>query len=67
VDRLPPGRQCAESEEDQRALAVYLDAIHQAQAMDRSGVRERAARQFDTDRIVDSMIEALVAAMPEPL
>jgi len=35
VDRLPPKRQCVESEEDERALGQYIDAIRQAQAMDR--------------------------------
>lgn len=59
VDRLPPGRQCAESDEDVRALAVFMEAIEEAQSMDRHSVRERAARQFDTDRIVESVITSL--------
>ena len=36
-----------------------MEAIEQAQAMDRHSVRERAAEQFDTDRIVDSSITAV--------
>ena len=56
MDRLPPGRQCAESDDDVQALAVFMAAIEQAQALDRHSVRERAAREFDTDRIVDSII-----------
>jgi len=59
VDRLPPGRQCAESDEDVRALAVLMEAIEQAQAMEPNSVRDRAARQFDTERIVDSIITAV--------
>ena len=59
MDRLPPGRQCAESDEDVRALAVFMEAIEQAQAMDRHSVRDRAAREFDSDRIVDSIITAV--------
>ena len=59
VDRLPPARQCAESDDDVRALAVFMEAIEQAQAMDRHSVRDRAAEQFDTDRIVDSVITAV--------
>ena len=59
VDRLPPGRQCAESDEDVRALAAFMAAIEQAQAMDRHSVRDQAADQFDTDRIVDSVITAV--------
>ena len=30
VDRLPPGRQCVETDEDERALVGYLEAIEQA-------------------------------------
>jgi hypothetical protein len=59
VDRLPPGHQCAESDEDVRALAAFMEAVEQAQAMDRHSVRERAAEQFDTDRTVDSIITAV--------
>jgi hypothetical protein len=59
VDRLPPGAQCAESDDDVRALAVFLNAIEQAQSIERDSVRERAAEQFDTDRIVDSIITAV--------
>ena len=59
VDRLPPGRQCAESDADVRALAVFMEAIEQAQSLDRHSVRDRAAQQFDTDGNVDSVITAL--------
>ena len=38
VDRLPPGRQCAETEEE---------------------LRDRAVAQFDSDRIMDSIIAAV--------
>lgn len=67
VDRLPPGAHCAESDEDVPALAVFIEAIEKAQSMVRHRVRERAAEQFDTERIVDSVVNALVAAIPEPL
>jgi hypothetical protein len=50
VDRLPPGRQCAESADDVRALAVFMEAIEEALALDRHIVRDRAAKQFDNDR-----------------
>ena len=59
MDRLPPGRQCAESDDDVRALAVFMEAIEHAQSMDRHSVRDRAAEEFDTDRIVDSIINAV--------
>jgi hypothetical protein len=65
VDRLPPGRQCAESDEDVRALAVFMEAIEQAQSMDRHSVRDRAAEEFDTDRIVGSIITAVNTARLE--
>lgn len=59
VDRLPPGRQCAESDEDEQALVAFMGSIEQAHAMDRSGVRNRAAELFDTDRIMDAVITSL--------
>lgn len=59
VDRLPPGRECVDSDEDEVALAVYLDAIHQAQSFDRAEVRSRAAEQFATGRIVDQLLAGL--------
>ncbi len=39
VDRLPPGQQCVETDEDERALAGYVEAVEQAQAMGRESVR----------------------------
>ncbi len=59
MDRLPPGRQCAESDKDMRVLAAFMDALEQAQTLDRYSVRDRAADQFDSDRIVDSIITAV--------
>ena len=56
VDRPPPRRQRAESDDDVRALVVFMEAIEQAQSLDRHSVRGRAAEEFDTDRIVDSII-----------
>lgn len=41
-----------------------MEAIKQAQAMDRHSVRDQAAEQFDTDRIVDSIITAVNKARP---
>ena len=46
VDRLPPGRQCAESDDDVRALAVFIEAIEQAQA-------SLEAAQADYDAVVN--------------
>ena len=48
VDRLPPGQQCAETEEGEQALDVFMVSIEQAQSMDRHSVRERAALEFDS-------------------
>ncbi len=59
MDRLPPGRQCAESDEDVRSLAVFMKAIEQAQSMERHSVRDRAAEEFDSDRIVDAVTTTL--------
>jgi hypothetical protein len=59
VDRLPPRQQCVETVEDERALAAYLQAIEQAQALDRDDVRRRAVEEFGTEHIVDEVILAL--------
>ena len=59
VDRLPPGRQCVETDADERALTVYLEAIEQAQAMDRKSVRQLSAERFDTERIIEIVIAVL--------
>ncbi|MHB9067179.1 MAG: winged helix-turn-helix domain-containing protein, partial [Pirellulaceae bacterium] len=60
VDRLPPGRQCVETDEDERALAVYMEAVDVAKSMDHESVRQRAGEQFATPRIADHVIAALV-------
>jgi hypothetical protein len=59
LDRLPPGRQCVETDEDERALAVFMEAIERAQAMDRSDVRRRAVGDFETAYIANQVIGAL--------
>lgn len=59
VERLPPGQQCVETDEDNRALASFMEAIGWAQAMDRTDVRCRAAEDFDTRRIADRVLYAL--------
>ena len=56
--RLSPGRQCAKTHDVVRSPTDYLDAMEVAQSLIRHGVRDRAAEQFDTDRIVDSIIRA---------
>ncbi len=61
LDRLPPGRQCVANEDDQRALAAYLNALGRAQAMDRRSVRATAAEQFATERIVQAVLAVLEA------
>ncbi len=59
VDRLPPGRQCVETDADERALAGYLEAVEQAQAMDRESVRENAMKAFDTEHIAKTVVGVL--------
>ena len=61
VDRLPPGRQCVETDEDERA-GTYMDAIDLAESMDRDSVRHLAREQFATARIADQVIAALMRA-----
>ena len=59
MERLPPGRQRAESDDDVRALTVFMEAIEEAQSLDHHSVRDRAAGEFDSERIVDSIIAAV--------
>ena len=59
VDRLPPGRQCVETDGDERALAGYLEAIEQAQVLNRDLVRQLTAEQFDSRSIVDQVVTTL--------
>jgi hypothetical protein len=59
VDRLPPGRQSVANEDDEVALTAYLNAIAQAQDLSRQLVRDHAMTDFNTDRIVDTVVAAL--------
>ena len=52
-------------DDDVRALAVFIEAIDQAQSIDRHSVRKRAAEEFGSDRIVDSIITAVNMARLE--
>jgi hypothetical protein len=47
------------NDDDERALLSYLDALGQAQAMDRQAVRTAATEQFATDRVVETVLAAL--------
>ena len=67
VDRLPPGRQCVETDEDERALARYLEAIKQAQSIRRESVHEFSAEQFDSRRIVDQVVATLATVRDSTL
>ena len=42
-----------------RKPLIWFFLIEQVQAMDRHSLRDRAARQFDSERIVDSIITAV--------
>jgi len=45
---------------------AWLAAIEACRALDRRAVAAHAARQFDTERIVDTVLGALDAARREP-
>jgi hypothetical protein len=62
VDRLPPGRQCVGSDSDEIALEAYLEAVSQAQEMDRNSIRAAAARRFSPEHIVNSISTVLEQA-----
>lgn len=62
VPRLPPGKQCIQNDQHRNDLAAYTTALETMLIWDRQTVREAAARQFDTGRIVDQVIECLEQA-----
>jgi hypothetical protein len=66
VERLPPARQCVTSDDDAVQLQLFMDAVQQAQAMDRQAVRAHAADSFAPRRIVDSVVAALEMARAAP-
>jgi hypothetical protein len=59
VDRLPPGRQRIQCDNDKIALSSYIDAIDIAHGIDRCLVRTIASDQFNTDKIVDFILTTL--------
>ena len=60
VDRLPPGGQSVVRDSDASALKV--DSLGRTLSFDRHTVRERAAIQFNTNRVLDAVVSALDAA-----
>lgn len=59
VERLPPGGQCVDNGHDEAALLAYMDALLQAQSIDRQQVRTRVAEDFQTTSIIDQLVTAL--------
>jgi hypothetical protein len=59
VDRLPPGASCVECDADAVALDDFIDAIDQAQTIDRPSVRAIVAELFNTTSIVYSLLGPL--------
>ena len=59
VDRLPPGAACVSSNADAMDLAAYLEAIDEAQRIDRTEVRKLATDEFSTTGVVDRLVEVL--------
>jgi len=66
VDRLPPGASCVECDADAVALDAFIEAVEQAQTIDRPSVRAIAAEQFNTASIVDGLLESLNRNRFEP-
>ena len=59
VTRLPPGRKCIVSDDDELALSAYMDAIRLTQSFNRVEVRQHATEQFTTGQIVDLLLSKL--------
>ena len=47
------------NEDDERALVFHLDALAQAQSLDRRSVRAAAAEQCATEQVVQAVLGAL--------
>ena len=62
VSRLPPGAACVQTAQEAAALVEYLQAISQAQELNRQDVHAMAVARFSTERIVDTIVAALEAA-----
>jgi hypothetical protein len=61
VERLPPGPKCVASDSDEAALAAYLEAILQAQELDRPLVCAAVAEKLNDRTILDQIVSALEA------
>ena len=48
-----------ETDDDMRALSDFMQAIEQAQTLDRQSVRQRATVDFGSQQIVDSVVKSL--------
>ena len=59
VNKLPLEKNFVQNEENEMCLKILLDTLKKAAELDRMAVREYALQQFDTDRIVDSIIKTL--------
>ena len=62
VDRLPPGASCVESDADAAALAAFIEGLQKAQTFNRQSVRQVAADQFSSDRIVTQVMSSICFA-----
>ena len=59
VDRLPPGRNCIVTDDDEACLRKYMETVQRAATLDRNDVRSKAAFEFADGRIVDRLIMCL--------
>lgn len=59
LERLPPGRKCVSSADDERALAAYVDVIGQATFLDRQKVRADVMARFGMASVVDSVVAVI--------
>lgn len=59
VDSLPPGGRYVRNDEEMLLLKVYIDLITQAQAIDRTDVRNGVIEQFHSDGIVTQVLNCL--------
>lgn len=62
VDRLPPGKDGAKSDQDKACLKHFVDCLTEAQDLMRNQARTNSVSAFSTTSIVDTLLESLEIA-----
>ena len=61
-DRIPPGASCVKRDADAAALAAFIESLEKAQTFNRQSLRQGAADQFRSDRILVQVASSICIA-----